>query len=139
MIILYFFISVVLTYLTVYMLDSYMNKGEILDFIRIYAAKFLAKKSGVYFDDNEMSKFKNYDFPHYFERLEAYDAKYWEIAFYTKLMNPFICKSCMSFYIGAIFATGFIYNLEVTFCYSIAWYFVQNLIVSYLIELKLSE
>ena len=44
MVVIYFIISIVLTYLTVFMLDSYMNRGEILDWIRIGVAQYISKK-----------------------------------------------------------------------------------------------
>ena len=132
----YFLLSVSLTFLTVFVLDAYMNRGEILDFIRIAAAQWIAERNGLDFDTKELDDFENYDSPQYFERMAAYDVKYWEIAFHSKLMNPFICKSCMSFYIGLFYSVGFIYFLQLDFPFSVAWVFVQNLIVFFLIELK---
>ena len=136
MIIIYFFASVILTFLTTFVLDAYMNRGEIFDFIRIAVGQWLAKKNGVDFDIKEMDNFDNYESPQYFGRMEAYELKYWEIAFYTKLMNPFICKTCMSVYMGFFYSAIFTVLLEFSFAQSIGWFFIQNLCVFFLIELK---
>lgn len=136
MVIIYFTTSIVLTYLTVFMLDSYMNRGEILDWIRIGVAQYISKKKGIEFNIEELENIDNYESPQYFERAQAYEIKFWEIAYHTKLINPFICKTCMSFYIGLFYAIGFIYFLSLGFAFSVAFVFVQNLIVFFLIELK---
>jgi hypothetical protein len=98
--------------------------------------QWLAKKNGVDFDIKEMDNFDNYESPQYFGRMEAYELKYWEIAFYTKLMNPFICKTCMSVYMGFFYSAIFTVLLEFSFAQSIGWFFIQNLCVFFLIELK---
>ena len=94
------------------------------------------KKKGIEFNIEELEDINNYESPQYFERAQAYELKFWEIAYHTKLINPFICKTCMSFYIGLFYAIGFIYFLNLGFAFSVAFVFVQNLIVFFLIELK---
>ena len=134
MIELYFFGSVLLTFLTTLVLDSYMNRGEILDFIRLAAAQWLAKRNGIEFDRKKMDDFNNYESLQYFERMQAYQIKYWEIAFKTKLMNPFICQSCMSVYIGFFYTVIFAVFFSLGFTETILWFFIQNLIVFFLID-----
>jgi len=134
MIELYFFGSVLLTFLSTLVLDSYMNRGEILDFIRLAAAQWLAKRNGIEFDLEKREDFNNYESLQYFERMQAYQIKYWEIAFKTKLMNPFICQSCMSVYIGFFYTVIFAVFFSLGFTETILWFFIQNLIVFFLID-----
>ena len=134
MIELYFFGSVLLTFLSTLVLDSYMNRGEILDFIRLAAAQWLAKRNGIEFDLEKRKDFNNYESLQYFERMQAYQIKYWEIAFKTKLMNPFICQSCMSVYIGFFYTVIFAVFFSLGFTETILWFFIQNLIVFFLID-----
>ena len=134
MIELYFIGSVVLTFLSTLVLDSYMNRGEILDFIRLAAAQWLAERNGIEFNRKKMDDFSNYESLQYFERMQAYQIKYWEIAFKTKLINPFICQSCMSVYIGFFYTAIFAVFFSLGFAETIVWFFIQNLIVFYLID-----
>ncbi len=136
MIPIYFLGCVILTFLSTLVLDAYMNRGEILDFIRLGAAKWLAEKHNIDFDIKAMDYFNNYDSPQYFERMSAYELKYWEIAFHTKLMNPFICKTCMSVYIGLFYTAIFAVFFSLGFAETVGWFFVQNLCVFFLIDLK---
>ena len=144
-VILTFFISGTITYLSTSVLDAYMGRGEILDFIRIKIARKLAAKHGIEFDEKGFEDISSYETAYpFFERKEKYDSFYWAIAFFDKRMNLVICKDCMSVYIGFIitlfFTVPIIAYIPLVFVYKVllipTFWFINNLATWKLLNFK---
>lgn len=123
-----------ISYITTKLIDSYMNYGEILDFVRLRIAKFFNSKlegKTVLFSEIENSQLEDYetDYP-YFERQQQMSKAYWDLAFHSKAFKLFICPDCMSVYISILVAFGFSYMLGFTILKVVLFWFF-NVIISY--------
>ncbi len=131
-----FFVSSSITYLSTSVLDAYMKKGEILDFIRLYVARKLAKEHGIEFNEKEFNDFSSYETAYpFFERQEKYNSFYWAIAFFDKRMKMVLCPDCFSVYIGfvitLIFCVPMLAYIPLVFEYKVllipVFWFLNNL------------
>lgn len=140
-----FLISGTITYLCTMVLDAYMKRGEILDFIRLKVAKYLAKKNGIEFNTTDLENIENYETEYpIWERQERYSQLYWGIAYFDKRMNLVLCPDCMSVYIGFVISLFFcipiLINVPLFFTYKVLlipiFWFINNLLTWKLLNWK---
>lgn len=96
----YFYIEILsgillglLSYGITIMLDFAMDRGNLLDFVRIKIATWLNLGLKLQFNEAELSG--NWEL-----RKDAYDAIYWNLAYEKKSFKALICNSCMGQWIN---------------------------------------
>lgn len=76
------------------LLDSAMDKGNLLDFVRV----FFAKKTGI-----EDEVFMVADGLSFSDRQDMYDSIYWGIAENNKWFTVLLCRKCLGVWVNLFF------------------------------------
>lgn len=108
-------------------LDDWMDRGAILDFLRIWAAKRYSKGFSEVIPTMENES--------YFDRQELYRQSYWQIAKDNKSFTPWVCVDCMSVRILILFILIGLFILPVQFLVFTPLAFAAN---RFFIGLKIS-
>lgn len=108
-------------------IDTYLNYGEIFGEVRFFIVKKFVKKLGL--NDSKFSQIldiKSYAGKDsaFNERQKEMSKAYWEIAFFSKWLTPFICVKCMSQYVSILLTTVLFFAFKSSFDYSIYMWFV---------------